>query len=172
MWGNLAVDGGLSILKTATSYMAAKQEASAKRKWQNYKNSILRISGAMNQNAINQNQNMAVDRSEAQAFEIERDEYTTMAAAEASAAAADTEGRSVNQTIYQIQRSGMMAQSNRLNDLENQIAGFDQQRLNTEMQVVTQTDFSPINSPDIGASLLGLGADLFSKYNSYQNPKK
>lgn len=167
MFGFQAMDMGLSVAKNVTSFIAQSQEARSKRAWQRYKNAMLRISGGQAQNAINTNQNMAVDRSSIQAFEIDKSEFSTLASAEVAAAAADVTGRSVNQTMFQIQGNAASAQAARERDLAAQLLGFQQQRQQVEMQVAMQTDITPIPSPSVASTVLGLGSDLWGTYKAY-----
>ena len=165
MW----LQAGLSVAQGLTGFIQSSREAKYRRKLQEYNNAMTRLANAQNQNAITLNQNMAVERSLAQQFQIERSEYVTIGEAEVSAAAAGTAGRSVNQTLYQVQRSADEAESNRQSDLEAQLAGFQQQRLNSAMQAAQQIDYSFIPSPNPVSSMLGIATDLY-KIQQRNNP--
>ncbi|QXP44062.1 hypothetical protein [Stappia phage SI01] len=161
---------GINVLNSAGGFLRASRDAAYKRKLQEYNNQMTRLANAQNQNAVTTNQNLAVERSLSQQFEIERSEYTTVGKAEVAAAAADTAGRSVNQTIYQIHRSADEAESKRLADLDAQLAQFRHQRLNSSIQTQQQIDHSYIPSPNPVAALLGLGGELAQTYQRY-NPR-
>lgn len=168
MWSFQGFESVFAGAKAGLSFLAGVQEAKAKRKWQAYNNAMTRIADAMNQGTINTNQNLAVERSTAQAFEIERTGYETEQSVIAAAAAADTEGNSVNQTIFQAQRNEARAQSRRQQDLEAQILGFDGQRRSSAFQAAQQIDYSPIPMPNPLVAMLGLGTDLMKidqRYN-------
>jgi hypothetical protein len=168
MWSHQGMELGLAGLKAGTSFISGLQEAKAARAWQKYNNAMLRISNGQNQNAINVNQNMAVERSTIQGFEIERSEYVTRAAAEAEAAATGTEGRSVNQTLFQIDRNAAVARHQRAADLKAQILGFDQQRMNSAFQTATQIDHTYIPNPSPIAAMMGFAGDAFKINEKYR----
>ncbi|QWY83434.1 hypothetical protein [Rhizobium phage RHph_X3_9] len=163
------LEGGLGVFRGLTSFITASREAKYREKLQEYNNAMTRLANAQNQNAITQNQNAAVERSLAQQFQIQRQEYVTTGEAEVAAAATDTAGRSVNQTLYQVHRSAAEAQSNRQADLDAQLAGFQQQRLNSAMQTAQQIDYSFIPKPSPVAAMLGISTELYKVQKRY-NP--
>ena len=165
MW----LDMGLSLAQGITGFIQSSREAKYKKALQEYNNTMVNLANAQNQNAITTNQNFAVEASLAQQFEIERSLYTTTGEAEVAAAATDTAGRSVNQTLYQVQRSADEAQSKRMSELESQLAAFGQQRINSSMQALQQIDNSFIPSPNPVTSMLGIATDLYKIQKRY-NP--
>ncbi|QOE32160.1 virion-associated protein [Rhizobium phage Paso] len=165
MW----LQAGLKASDGITSFITAKRDAKYRQQLQDYNNAMTRLANAQNQNAITTNQNAAIERSVMEQFNIERSRYTTIAQAEVSAAASDTAGRSVNQTLYQVERSAEEADSNRMADLEMQLAGFQQQRLNSSMQANQQIDYSFIPSPNPVTSMLGIATDIY-KVKQRNNP--
>lgn len=165
MW----LEAGLKVAEGVTGFIQSSRDADYKRKMQKYNNAMTMLANGVNQNAITTNQNMAIERSLAEQFQISRSEYTTVGAAEVSAAASDTAGRSVNQTLYQVHRSADEAESNRQSDLAAQLDGFAQQRLNSSLQTAQQIDYSFIPKPNPITALLGLGTDLY-KLNKRNNP--
>jgi hypothetical protein len=166
MW----LEAGLKVAEGITGFIQSSKDAAYKKKMQDYNNAMTRLANGINQNAITTNQNMAVERSLAQQFQISRSEYTTVGEAEVSAASSDTAGRSVNQTIYQVHRSADEAESNRQSDLASQLDGFAQQRLNSAMQTAQQIDYSFIPKPNPVTAALGIGTELY-KLNKRNNPK-
>lgn len=165
MW----LQAGLKAADGITSFITANRDAKYRKKLQEYNNAMTMLANAQNQNAITTNQNAAVERSVMEQFNIERSRYTTIAQAEVSAAASDTAGRSVNQTLYQIERSAEEADGNRMADLEMQLAGFQQQRLNSSMQANQQIDYSFIPRPNPVTSMLGIATDIY-KVKQRNNP--
>ncbi|QPC44932.1 hypothetical protein HW532_20865 [Kaustia mangrovi] len=163
----MAFEQGLNLFKHGASFIAGQQEAEAKRAWQKYNNAMVRLADAQNQNAITTNRNLAIERSTEQGFQIERSEYVTKAAAEVAAAAIQTEGRSVNQTLFQIESNAAHAQARRKADLEAQFAAFDHQRMTSAFQAAQQIDYSIIPEPSPVSSLLGFGAEAFDIYSNY-----
>lgn len=160
---------GMTALKGVTGFIQSSREAKYKQKIKEYNNAMVRLADANNQNAITTNQNLAVERSTRQAFAIERSHYTTVGKAEVAAAASGTAGRSVNQTMYQIDRSAAEAEAARKSDLEAQLAGFSQQRLNSNMQARQATDISYIPQPSPVSAMLGIAGDMYKVYNRHQS---
>ena len=166
MGANLALSGGLAALRTGMSFMDADKTAKQKKVWQEYKNTMLKLSGANAQNTFTTNENIARESSAEQAFQIERSEYITSAQAEVAAAASGTEGRSVNAVMFDIERNAASAQSRRKQDLSNQYRQIDAQRQNSEWQVATQMDYSPIPEPNPATYMLNFAGDMHKLYRS------
>lgn len=166
MW----LQAGLGLASGITDFITKSREAKYREKLQAYNNAMVNLSNATNQNAITTNQNAAIERSVVAGFQQERTRFTTIAEAEVSAAASDTAGRSVNQTLYQIERSAEEAESARLSDLEMQVAGFDQQRVNSAVQASQQIDRSYIPQPNPVTAMLGMATDFYKVTKRY-NPK-
>lgn len=168
MFAEMALMGGLSLLKNGMSFQAASVEAKAKRQWQAYKNAMVKLQDAQNQNAITTNEVMLEGRVAEQRFQIKRSEYVTEAAAEASAAAADTEGRSVNMVMFDIERNASMQQARLTQDLEAQYAQFDQQRQSSAFQAALNTDYTFIPKPSLATYALGFATDMTNAYLKYK----
>lgn len=168
MWLQL----GLQAAGGVTDFLQASRDAKYKRRLQEYNNKMVRLADAQNQNAITTNQNIAVEASVAKQFAIDRQRYLTEGEVEVAAAASDTAGRSVNQTLYQVQRSADEADSNRQRELEHQLASFSQQRLNSAMQAQQQLDISYIPKPSLITSALDIGTKLYTTHDRITNPRK
>lgn len=166
MWLNM----GLSFAQGITGFIQSSREQKYRQKLQEYNNKMVRLADAQNQNAITTNQNIAVEASVAKQFAIERQNYLTQGEADVAAAATDTAGRSVNQTLYQVQRSADEADSVRQRELEHQLAAFRQQRLNSSMQAMQQLDYSYIPKANPVTSMLGIGIDMYKIYQRGTNP--
>lgn len=168
MFAEMALAGGLSLLKQGMSFQAASVEAKAKRQWQAYKNAMVKLQDAQNQNAITTNEVMLEGRVAEQRFQIRRSEYVTEAAAEASAAAADTEGRSVNMVMFDIERNASMQRARLQQDLEAQYVNFDQQRQTSAFQAALNEDHTFIPKPNLATYALGFAGDMLGAYNKYK----
>lgn len=166
MWADLALSGGLAALRTGMQYSQAKEDAAAKKAWQDYKNTMVRLSDATNQNILTTNANLAYDNSQLQAFAIERSEYLTTAQAEVAAAASGTGGRSVNDVLFDVERNATMAQSRRKADLEAQYLQIDNQRQQSHFQAAMQMDYSPIPEPNPATYMLNFASDAYKLYRS------
>ena len=169
MWADLAVSGLDSFFKRTGSYIQAEKEAKAKRQWQEWKNAMTRLADANNQNAITTNERLTEDRVSRQRFNVRRSSYMTAAQAEASAAAENTAGRSVNMVQFDIERNASMQQANLTADMEAQYAQFDNQRLSSAFQAAMNQDYTFIPSPNPATYMLGFSSDIV---NSYKNLTK
>jgi hypothetical protein len=169
MWGHLQTETSLAGFKAGASFIGGLLEAREKRAWQRYNNAMVRIADAQNQNAITTNTNLAIERSTNQQYNIEVSNYTTSAQAEVAAAAAGVEGRSVNQTMFQIDANAAKAQSNRLSDLRAQLLSFENQRRTSAFQAAQQIDYTNHSGPNPLSALLGFASEAWNiqqKYNT------
>lgn len=164
MWADLALSGAQSLIKQGMSYHAASVKAKSDRQWQAYKNAMTKLADANNQNAITTNENMLEKRVANQRFQIARSEYITEGAAEASAAASGTSGRSVDMVVFDIERNASMQQGNVTADLEAQYVQHDEQRRNSAFQAATQQDYTFIPSPNPATYALGFATDMTNAY--------
>lgn len=166
MWTDLAISGGLSLLRNGMAYSDAKKSSEAKQAWQSYKNTMTQLSNVNNQNIITTNENLARSKSIDQAFQIDRSEYITSAQAEVSAAASGTGGRSVNAVMFDIEHNASVAQSRRRQDLEDQYLQFDNQRQQSQFQAAMSMDYSPIPEPNPATYMLNFATDAYKLYKS------
>lgn len=166
MWGDLALSGGLAALRTGMQYSDAKKTADARQAWQNYKNTMTQIGGALNQNTLTANENIIRHQSADQAFDITRSAYLTSAQAEVSAAAAGVGGRSPNDVLFDIGRNEATAQAKRQMDLQSQYTQVDNEREQVAFQTASQMDYSPIPKPNPATYLLGFATDAMKLYKS------
>lgn len=171
MWADLAVQGLSSLVQKGVSYMQADEEAKAKRAWQAYKNTMVRLADANNQNAITTNERLMEERIGKQRFNINRSEYMTSAMAEANAAAEGTGGRSVNMVQFDVERNASMQQANLTADLEAQYVNADNQRMNSAFQAATSQDHTFIPSPNLATYALGFTTDLAKSYKELKYTK-
>lgn len=163
-WGDFAFSSGLSAVKSGVSYLQAKEQAASDRRWQRYNNAMTMIAAGQANNAVTYNENLARERSTQQGVAIRRSEFITSASVEAAAAASGTTGRSVNQVLFDVERAAAEADSNRVNDLENQQEAFQQQRQQIAQQAMTQQDLRTIPSPSLATAMLGFATDVTKQY--------
>ena len=146
---------GLNFLSAGTNYMAAKEQASAKQKWQAYSNSMANISNAITQNTLSINETNAV-RTEVDAnANIQRGDILYSAQEAVKASAAGVQGKSVNQALTDIHNNAAQRESNNQIDLNNQLQGYAQQRQESQMKALEAQNYSFIPSPNPGTYLMG-----------------
>lgn len=158
MW--MALSAGLQIAGAFSSYRADKAAAKAQRAMQAYKNKMLQIANAMNQNAITTNETLAIQQAARQAVFQRRDELSTLGSVAVSAGAAGVRGRSVNATLLDVQRNAGFQEKMRQTDLEQQFLQFRQERNNSNLSAVMGEDLSYIPKPSLGGYLLRAGTSI------------
>src|ERR1035437_9106959 len=146
-WGNL--------LSAGTAYMADKEQADAKRKWQAYSNAMVNISNAQDQNAISSNETMAVQDAVQKNVNVQRGGLIFAAKEQVQAAAAGVQGRSVNQSLMDIQAQAADKERNNQIDLQNKLQGYAQQREQKNLNAAQEQNYSYIAAPNAGTYLLG-----------------
>jgi hypothetical protein len=164
MWADLVISGAQSLIKQGLSYSAAQQQAKSARQWQAYKNAMVKLADANNQNAITTNEVLLEGRVSNQRFQINRSKYITSGQAEAAAAAVETEGRSVDMVVFDIERNASMQQANVTADLEAQYMQHDEQRRSSAFQAAMQTDYTYLPNPNIATYALGFATDMTNSY--------
>ena len=157
---------GLNMLQGAAQYQADKAEAKARKAWQRYSNTMVNLSNSLNQNAITDNEVMAMQESTNQAIDIKKDYLQTAATTEVSAAAAGVKGRSVNQALFDVQRNANIAEGRRQGALENAFLAFDQQRQQSSMSAAMQKDYSYIPKPKFASYMLKAASSSAGSYNT------
>lgn len=162
MWGFDLTSLGNSAAKAGGSFISDYFKAKNDRAWQKYRNAMVQISRSQNANAITLNENMAMERSAASAYNIKLSEYKTKAKAQVAAAAAGIEGGSVNQVMFQLDTNAARAQSNRKADLDAQLLGFQNAKMSNDFQAMQTMDYAKIPSPSPLLAMLGFASDLWN----------
>lgn len=160
----MAAAAGMQVLGAIGQYKADKANAKAARAIQEYKNKMLSISNALNQNAITTNTTLAIQQSARQAVYMRADELSTLGSTAVAAAAAGVRGRSVNQTLLAVQRNAGLQEAQRSTDLQQQFLQFDQQRLSSSLDAVNGQDLSYIPKPQLGSYLMKAATNIASSY--------
>jgi len=164
MWANWQTQGALSVVKTVGSYIAASRQASSDRAWQKYNNQMTRLQNANNQNNLTENENMLIERTSREAYNIRVSEYKTEASADVASGAIGAEGNSVNLVMKDIQRNAAKAHSALTTDFNYSVESIRNQQEQSAFQTELQLDKKSIPSPSIATSLLGSVADVTSEY--------
>lgn len=152
---------GLNLLGGYGQYQADKASAKAAKAWQAYSNTMIRLSDAVNQNAITTNEILSQQAFADQAIGIKQSNILTTAQAEVSAAAAGVKGVSVDDVLLDINRNAANAENKRQNDLKASRLAFDQQRQSSALSAALQQDYSYIPSPKLGSYLLNAATKSF-----------
>lgn len=152
---------GTKFLSAGFQYSSDNATSDAKRKWQQYSNAMTHIADANNQGVITQNEQMAISTSVNNQVSIEKGGLLTEAKSEVAAAAAGVKGRSVTQSLLDIQSNASQREQQRRTDLNNTLIGFNQQRYNSKMSAAVQQDYSYIPKPSASMAMFGAGLDSF-----------
>lgn len=166
-WSDFGAEAGFSFLKTGLSFIAARKEAKAAKAWQAWKNAMVRMQGAQNQNVVTLNRAMTREASAEQAFAIDRSGYETSATTTVAAASVGVTGRSVDQVMMGVARNVAYAQQKRQDDLNQKLTGYDVERRQIAMQTELSVDHTPIPTPGFADFALGLSADLGKLWKDY-----
>ena len=148
---------GMQALSSISSYGADKDQSKAQRVWQQYSNTMTDLSDAMMQNAITQNEVMALEASTDLGMDIQTDSLEAEGMAEVAAAAAGVKGRTVRQAKLDISRSASIAEGRRTRSLANQFLSFDQQRRTSRMTAAMKKNYSYIPKPRLSSYIMDAG---------------
>lgn len=141
---------GLSALYTRQAqerYNADLLQWTAQKAWQNYSNTMVRLSDSVNQNAITTNEILSQRAFADQALKIKQGSMVAQARTEVAAAAAGVKGRSVNQAMFDVQRNAANRERERQDGFVAANLAFDQQRLQSSMGAQMQQDYSYLPKP-------------------------
>lgn len=145
----------VAAAQAALGFLSDRAKSKAQKAWQKYQNAMTNLSNAESQNAITMNEIFANQASAMQALDIRKSFLATEATNEVSAAAAGVKGRSVNQVIFDVQRTANIAEANRIETLNTTNLSFDKQRQGSAMSAAMQQDYSYIPKPSFLGSMLG-----------------
>ncbi len=148
-----AMQEGMNFLSAGTKYMADKAQATAREKWQAYSNSMANISNALNQNAISVNETNTVREATDTNANIQKGSILYGAKEVVMASAAGVQGKSVNQSLLDIQANAAQREMNNQLDLTSKLNSFAQQREESEMKAKEAQNYSFIPKPDAGSYL-------------------
>ncbi len=144
----------MNLLSAGTSYQAAKEQTQARQKWQAYSNAMVNIIAAQNEGNISQDETNAVRDKVASDVNIQKGGLLTEGKAAVMAGAAGVQGRSVDQTLLEIQTNAAQKERNNQIDLNNQLEGFQAQRNQQTTRAAMEQDYSSIPTPNASSFLL------------------
>ena len=153
---------GFNLLSAFGQYSADKANYKAQKALQAYNNKMAKIANAINQNAITQNTTLAIQQSAKKAVYLRKDEITTLGSTAVAAAAAGVRGRSVQQTLTDVQRNAGLLEKQRVDDLEQYFLQADQQRLGSALSAAMNQDYSYIPKPSLTSYLFEAAGSSFS----------
>ena len=160
----MAVMAAAAVAQTALQFMQASKQAKYQKKMQRYRNGMLNIANAMNQNSITTNTSLQIQQSAKQAVAVRKGELSTLGSASVAAAAAGVRGNSVNSTLVNLQRNAGLMEKQRKDDLDQYFLQTRQQRMQSTLSAVQGTDVSYIPKPSLGAYILKGGMRAYSDY--------
>lgn len=143
-----------AALGAVSQYSADKGAAKAKRAWQAYSNTMVRLGDRINQNAITDNEVLTLDDSAEQAFDIKKSLLQSEGAIAVAAGSAGVRGKSVNEAVFDVQRSANIAEGRRQKTLAASFLSFDQQRRQSTFAAELNQDRSFIPKPKFSTYLL------------------
>lgn len=159
---------GLGGLQAMQSYSSASDNASYEEAYQKYQNTMTQLSASVADNGINDNEVFSNQAFAQEGMQIQKQDAISVAQAQVQAAASGVTGTSVNDTLTDINRQSGQAESQREDQLTQSWTAFDAQRQNTAMTAATKMNYSPIQQPNLAASLMGgLGSGLNNVAKTY-----
>lgn len=161
--GALAMSAAGSLM----GYAADKKAANAQAAYQRYRNAMVNIGAAQQQNAATTNLTQTMIASGQQAAINATAAIAQKSAAEAAAAAAGVKGQSVQSTLFEFDRAAAATEFRREEDLRNAFVATDTQRRNIAMQAAVQQDYSFIKQPSLARTLLGIGSQALGVASAY-----
>ncbi len=150
----------LKLLSAGTQYIAAKQRSKAEQKWQSYQNAMTNLSNAQNQTAISHNEEMAVQQAGQERVDIQRGGMITEAKVAVQAAAAGVAGKSVTESLLDVQRNAAAREQSSIEELNNTLLGYQQKRASSEFEAKIRQNYSYIPTPSAGDYLLNASMDI------------
>lgn len=155
-----------NLASTIGGYFAQNNQSKLERAWQEYNNTMARLTGAMNQNVITNNEVLASQALATQGIQLQQQETLTASKGEVSAAAAGVAGRSVDQTIMNIHANAANVERQREIQLNGVYLNADQAQINNDLSVIGHQDNSFIAKPSLGTTLLGAGLQNLKQFPS------
>lgn len=147
----------LNLLSQGLNYRADKAQWKAQTAMKEYRNKMVNIANAINQNAITQNTTLTIQQSARQAVHMRKDELTTLGSTTVAAAAAGVRGKSVNAALVDVKRKAGLLEKQRTDDLEQYFLQARQQRLSSSLSAVQNQDLSYLPKPRFSTYLLRAG---------------
>jgi len=150
----------LIAAQAVMGFLGDSAQAKAQRKYQAYRNKMTKLSEALAQNAITQNELVTNDQFKRQALEIQTSYQEAAGATEVQAGSTYTAGRSVDRSLQQLEQSSDLAESVRQENLINSWVSYDAQRKNAAMSAAMQEDHSYIPKPNLLSYLFKAGTQI------------
>lgn len=149
----------MSIFESVLRYSADKAQYKAAKAMQAYRNKMVNISNAINQNALTTNTTLQIQQSARRSVFQKRDALSVMGKTVVASAAAGVRGNSVNKSLVAVQRGAGLQEKQRQDDLSNFFLQVDQQRLSSTLSAVQNQDLTAIPKPSLSSYIF---QDLYS----------
>lgn len=159
---------GTASVGAAVDFLVASEQAKMRRNAQRHNNTMRAIAAGNELKALEQK---GTATRQAAARAILADSVVNMqdrAAAEVSAAAAGVAGGSAEAVMRDIERSGLLARSDRLLSHENAQRTIEQEKQNVQLNAVFGEDVGVVAKPSLASAVLGLGVTSVGIYDQDQ----
>jgi len=161
---------GMSLTSAWGQFQTASIQADLQEKLQEYRNSMSRLSSAMQTNAVTVNAVRSRDAAVRADFSIQQQAMRDQARAEVEAAAAGVKGNTVDAIAKDLKASAGSASYAQKRMLHQKMQGFNDQKTSIAVAGIADQDVQVIPKPSIGSALLGAGTTLLDIYDSHQPP--
>lgn len=159
---------GLTVGQGVTGFLNEGIASKLARSMQKYRNEMLQLTAAMNNDVITQNQIRTRDAAVALQFDIELRGAKDRGAAEVAAASAGVSGSNVDKTMRHLRGSALRAHAARKARTAQEMQGHAQERRNNNVSAILGQDIQVIARPSALAHLGGMATKLFDNYNDAQ----
>lgn len=144
----------MTLLDSFLSYRGDKAQYKASKQMQKWRNTMVNLSNAVNQNNITQNVTNTIRQSARRAVSMRRDELGVMGSATVAAASAGVRGRSVQATFFDVSRKAGQLERQREIDLEGFFQQATAQRVSSALSAAQNQDYTYIPKPSLGRYIM------------------
>ncbi len=162
-------DMGLSVMSGLVNFAVQGEQAKIQKRLQEYQNTMSALSAGMAQNNIQRNAVQVRDNNVFADISVQSASLQEEAALAVEAAAAGVMGNSVAVGLRQRKADAARAQTSRKRQFDAERMQIEDQKKQVKMSAIYNENISPISKPSLGASLLGIGANLMQTWDAH-NP--
>jgi len=159
---------GLSLALGVTDHINQGTAAKLARSLQKYRNEMIKVTAAMNENVTLQNEVNTRDAAIRLQFDLEKRSQADQGTAAVAAAAAGVRGRSVDRTMRGLRRSALFANAARKERLRMEMASHANDRRNIRVGAIMGQDVTVHSKPSVMASMTKLGVNLLQDFDASQ----
>lgn len=155
-----------ALVGSVSGFASASIESRLQEAIQDYRNTMAKLNGSLQMNAIGRNEVATRDQASRTLFDVQQRALEDQSQAEFSAAVAGVTGNSVKTAVNDLKASAGQAEYAVKRNTQYQMNSLRDQRTSTAIAAVTGQDVTVIPKPSPASALLGLGTELLDIYDS------